>query len=715
MTIASPPVPESPYFNRELSWLAFNERVLREAGDPRVPLLERLKFLAIFSSNLDEFFMVRVAGLKRQAAAKVSTAPPDGLSPVEQLDAIRSKVAQLVTEQRALLAQVLEELAPRGVRIARMDELSPVECAALDTVFESQVFPVLTPLAVDPGHPFPYLSNLSLSLAVEVRDPERQTVHFARVKVPKSLPRWIPISGRMNTYVPLESVIGENLDALFPGMEVLGWYVFRITRYSDLELPNAEEPEDLLAEIEQQVFKRRFGEVIRLEVQDDMPAHLRALLIEELQDYEEPAMLLGESDVEEAGTLLDLSDLQALASLDVPELKDPPFTPKTPVELQDPDRSIFDVIRERDLLVHHPFDSFPATVERFLETAATDDQVLAIKLTLYRTSGDTEIVRALTQAAQRGKQVAVLVELKARFDEANNITWARQLESFGVHVAYGSAAFKTHTKIAMVVRRESDGIRRYIHVGTGNYNSKTARQYTDLGLFTCSPSIGADVSDLFNSLTGYARQRYYRKLLVAPSNMKDRFLELIERETTHAANGKRARIVAKMNALVDAEVIDALYHASQAGVDIDLIVRGICCLRPRVPGMSERIRVVSVVGRFLEHSRLFYFHNAGADEYYLGSADWMPRNFLRRVEAVAPVDDATLHSNLRSLVDTLLVDNRQAWDLRANGTWVQRQPEGETRSTHAILLADSWGTQPSSRPLEGAYADSRTYAERLGD
>ncbi|HEX9484908.1 MAG TPA: polyphosphate kinase 1, partial [Gemmatimonadaceae bacterium] len=442
---------------------------------------------------------------------------------------------------------------------------------------------------------------------------------------------------------------------------------------------------------------------------------LRALLIEELQDYEEPAMLLGESDVEEAGTLLDLSDLQALASLDIPELKDPPFTPKTPLELQDPDRSIFDVIRERDLLVHHPFDSFPATVERFLETAATDDQVLAIKLTLYRTSGDTEIVRALTQAAQRGKQVAVLVELKARFDEANNITWARQLESFGVHVAYGSAAFKTHTKIAMVVRREADGIRRYIHVGTGNYNSKTARQYTDLGLFTCSPSIGADVSDLFNSLTGYARQRYYRKLLVAPSNMKDRFLELIERETTHAANGKRARIVAKMNALVDAEVIDALYRASQAGVDIDLIVRGICCLRPRVPGMSERIRVVSVVGRFLEHSRLFYFHNAGAGEYYLGSADWMPRNFLRRVEAVAPVDDAALHANLRSLVDTLLADNRQAWDLRANGTWVQRQPEGETRSTHAILLADSWGTQPSSRPLEGAYADSRTYAERLGD
>ena len=715
MTIASPPVPESPYFNRELSWLAFNERVLREAADPRVPLLERVKFLAIFSSNLDEFLMVRVAGLRRQAAARITSAPPDGLSPVEQLAAIHRRVDALLREQRALLRTLLEELAPRGVRLLRMDELTPTECSVLDDVFEGQIFPVLTPLAVDPGHPFPYLSNLSISLAVDVRDPERGTEHFARVKVPKSLPRWIPIAGRVNAFVPLEQVIGDNLDALFPGMDVLGWYAFRITRYSDLELPNAEEPEDLLAEIEQQVFKRRFGEVIRVEVQEDMPPHLRALLLDELRDDDEPAMMLTEQDVVEAGRLLDLSDLLSLASLDIPELKDAPHTPKTPPELQDPERSIFDVIRERDVLVHHPFDSFPATVERFLETAADDEHVLAIKLTLYRTSGDTEIVRALIEAARRGKQVAVLVELKARFDEANNITWARQLESFGVHVAYGSANLKTHTKLAMVVRREPDGIRRYIHIGTGNYNSKTARLYTDVGLFTCSPSIGADVSDLFNSLTGYARQRYYRKLLVAPANMKDRFFELIERESMHASAGKRARIVVKMNSLVDAEIIDALYRASGAGVEIDLIIRGICCLRPGVEGMSDRIRVVSVVGRFLEHSRLFYFANDGAEEYYIGSADWMPRNFMRRVEAIVPVEDPSLHLRLRSLVDTLLNDNRQAWDLHADGTWVQRRPDGDDeRATHTILLSDSWGRAPVNR-VEGLHADSRMYAERSSD
>ena len=695
MTVASPPVPESPYFNRELSWLAFNERVLREAADPRVPLLERLKFLAIFSSNLDEFFMVRVAGLRRQAAAKVTNAPPDGLSPVEQLDAIRGRVDALLVDQRALLSGLLAELASRGVCMLRMADLTPGETAEMDGLFESQIFPVLTPLAVDPGHPFPYLSNLSLSLAVEVRDPERGTVHFARVKVPKSLPRWVPIAGRSHSFVPLEQVIGENLDALFPGMDVIGWHAFRITRYSDLEIPNAEEPEDLLAEIEEQVFKRRFGEVIRVEVQDDLPEHLRALLLDELREDEESAMMLTETDIEDAGALLALSDLLLLHAIELPELKDPAFVPKTPVELQDPSRSIFDVIRERDLLVHHPFDSFPATVERFLETAATDEHVLAIKLTLYRTSGDTEIVRALIQAAQLGKQVAVLVELKARFDEANNITWARQLESYGVHV----------------VRREADGIRRYIHIGTGNYNSKTARLYTDLGIFTCSPSIGADASDLFNSLTGYSRQHYYRKLLVAPANMKDRFLELVAREVMHARAGRRARIMAKMNSLVDAEIIDALYRASQAGVLIDLVVRGICCLRPGVPGMSERIRVVSVIGRFLEHSRLFLFENDGAPEYYIGSADWMPRNFLRRVEAVAPIEDPVLHQRLDSLVATILGDNRQAWDLHPNGTWVQRQPEGAEHATHDILLGDSWGAgaprgRLPSANARGSFADS---------
>jgi polyphosphate kinase len=407
--------------------------------------------------------------------------------------------------------------------------------------------------------------------------------------------------------------------------------------------------------------------------------------------------------VQNAGQLLDHGDLAALASLELPELKYPPFNPVAPAELRDAGRSIFDVIRERDVLVHHPFDSFPASVERFLEAAAEDPDVLAIKLTLYRTSGDTAIVRALTEAAQRGKQVVVLVELKARFDEVNNITWARTLESFGVHVAYGSADLKTHAKTALVVRREADGIRRYVHIGSGNYNTKTARQYTDVGLLTCSPSIGADVSDLFNSLTGFSRQRLYRKLIVAPTNMRDRFIELVDREAEHARQGRGGRIVAKMNALVDAETIASIYRASQAGADVDLIVRGICCLRPGVPGLSDRIRVVSIIGRFLEHSRLWCFGNAGTPEYYLGSADWMPRNFDRRVEVVTPVDDPALHRRLESLIQTCLIDNRQAWDLESDGTWRQRVPEAEVRATHAILLLDSWGAVPTGAALEAQH------------
>ena len=685
----------SPYLNRELSWLAFNARVLHEATDPRVPLLERVKFLSIFSSNLDEYFQVRVGGLRRQVVSGVVHGTPDGLTPSEQLAVIRERVAQLLEDRRRCLGVLLDELAPHGVRIVGMGELTPGERRTIDEQFESQVFPVLTPLAVDPGHPFPYVSNLSLSLAVEVRDPVLGTVHFARVKVPKRLTRWMLVPGRAHEYVPLEHVIGENLEALFPGMEIVGWYAFRVTRYSDLEFTNLEEPEDLLATIEEQVFERRFGEVIRLEVQDDMPQHLRTLLLEELRDADLPATTsLSEADIEEAGHLLDLTDLMELAELDIPELRDPPFSSTVPVELRDPERSIFDVIRERDLLVHHPFDSFSASVERFLQSAATDEHVLAIKLTLYRTSGDTAIVRALTEAAERGKQVAVLIELKARGDEANNITWARTLEDYGVHVAFGSAVLKTHTKIAMVVRREPDGIRRYVHIGTGNYNSRTARLYTDVALFTCSPSIGADVSDLFNSLTGISRQRLYRKLLVAPANMKERFLELIDRECRLAGAGRRARIVGKMNALVDPEVIDGLYRASQAGVEIDLIVRGICCLRPGLPKVSDRIRVMSIVGRFLEHSRIWHFHNDGNDEFYIGSADWMPRNFLRRVEAVVPVEAPQLQERLRSLLETCLEDNRQAWDLHADGEWVQRKPHGEVRSTQVRLLGDSWGRSP---------------------
>jgi polyphosphate kinase len=690
-----PPAPPL-YLNRELSWLAFNARVLHEAADPRVPLLERLKFLAIFGSNLDEFFMVRVAGLRRQIASGTLHHTPDGLTAVEQLAAIRERVALLLEDQRRCLGVLLRELAPHGVRLVGMDDLTPGERRAVDEQFESQIFPVLTPLAVDPGHPFPYVSNLSLSLAVEVRDPAQGTVHFARVKVPERFSRWVPVPGRPHQFVPLEQVIGENLEALFSGMDVLGWYAFRVTRYSDLEFTNLEDPDDLLASIEERVFERRFGEVIRLEVQDDMPPHLRTLLLDELRDADFPARTsLSEADIDEAGHLLDLSALLELASLDIAELRDPPFTPNVPPELRDPDRSIFDVIRERDLLVHHPFDSFPATVERFLQSAAMDEQVLAIKLTLYRTSGDTAIVRALTEAAQRGKQVAVLVELRARFDEANNITWARTLEDYGVHVAYGSALLKTHTKTAMVVRREPDGIRRYIHIGSGNYNSRTARIYTDIGLFTCSPSIGADVSDLFNSLTGISRQRLYRKLLVAPANMRERFVELIQRESAHARAGRGGRIVAKMNALVDAETIDALYAASEAGVEIDLIVRGICCLRPGLRGVSSRIRVISVVGRFLEHSRVWQFGNAGDEELYIGSADWMPRNFLRRVESVAPVEVPRLRERLRRLLDIYLEDNRQAWELDEAGRYTQRTPDGEERASHARLLADSWGGEPA--------------------
>jgi len=681
----------SLYLNRELSWLAFNARVLHEALDPRVPLLERVKFLAIFSANLDEFFMVRVAGLRRQVAAGVVLTPPDGLTPQEQLDAINAEVARLCKAQRVCLTSLLEELAPHGVRLLAVKDLTPAEWGEIDEYFESQVFPVLTPLAVDPGHPFPYISNLSVSLAVEVRDPVGGAVRFARVKVPKSLPRWVPVNGRPYHFVPLEQVIGANLGALFPGMEVVNWYAFRITRYSDLDLP-VEAPEDLLATIEEQIFNRRFGEVIRLEVQDDMPQHLRALLLDELREDDVPEVgRLSERDVHDAGHLLDLADLMGLASLDVPGLHDSPFTATVPPELRDTSVSIFGVIRERDILVHHPFDSFTASVERFLDEASRDPQVLAIKLTLYRTSGDTALVAALVEAARRGKQVAVIVELKARFDESNNISWARQLEDAGVHVAFGIAALKTHAKIALVVRREADGIRRYIHLGSGNYNSRTARLYTDVGLFTSSPSIGADVSDLFNSLTGYSRQRLYRKLLVAPVNLRTRFLELIDREATHAAAGRPARIVGKMNALVDAEVIDALYRASQAGVEIDLIVRGICCLRPGLEGISDRIRVISIVGRFLEHSRLWKFTNGGAEEFYLGSADWMPRNFDRRVEAVAPVESTALHERLRSLLETYLEDNRQAWELDANGVWRQREPTGPVRASHERLQRNSWG------------------------
>lgn len=699
--------------NRELSWLAFNARVLHEAVDERTPLLERLKFLAIFTSNLDEFFQVRVAGLRRQVAAGVATPTADGMSPMAQLDAIDARVRELVREQlRCLHHDVLPGLAAHGVKLVTMNDLTVDERLTVDEFFEHEVFPVLTPLAVDPGHPFPYISNLSLSLAVEVRDPGRSAELFARVKVPRSLPRWVPLA-RPNHFVPLEAVIGAHLRSLFPGMEVVGWHGFKITRYSDLDVPAADEPEDLLASIEEQVFQQRFGEVVRLEVQQGMPAHIRHLLLDELRAAAEPDVLpLSERDVHEVGTLVELSDLMSLATIDVPQLRDTPYAPLVPPELRDPERTIFDVIRERDVLVHHPFESFAYSVERFFEAAAVDEHVLALKTTLYRTSGDTAIVRALTEAAQSGKQVAVLVELQARGDEANNIAWARTLENFGVHVAYGLPGLKTHAKIALIVRRDPDGIRRYVHIGTGNYNSKTARVYTDIGLFTINPEIAADISDVFNLLTGFSRQRDYRKLLVAPASMKTRFLALIAREAANARSGHPARIIAKMNAIVDPDMIAALYEASRAGVEIDLIVRGICCLRPGLPGVSDRIRVRSIIGRFLEHSRIIYFANGGHENYFIGSADWMPRNLERRVEVLTPVDDPSQQVRLRALLDTCLDDNRQAWELQSDGTYRQVSPDGATElATHKKLLRDPWGLDRSQSRYATAEMRAMTLEE----
>jgi polyphosphate kinase len=711
--------PENPLFlNRELSWLEFDARVLHEAFDERNPLLERVKFLAIFATNLDEFYMVRVGGLRRRAAGAPGPAGDDasGTPPAEQLAAIERRVCELVSRARRCLVELLlPALEGHGVRLVPLSELSPAEWTRVDDFFEAQLFPVLTPLAVDPGHPFPYISNLSLSLAVVLRDPETGAERFARVKVPKSLPRWVPF-GRPFHYVPLEAVIGANLGALFPGMEVLRWHAFRVTRHSDLALGTTDGGADLLTSIEQRVFQRRFGEVVRVEVEDGMPPALRVLLLGELgESGGSDVPPLTERDVSEAGPLLELGDLMAIAGLDMPALRDAPFSPNVPEEVCDAGRSIFDVVRERDVLVHHPFDSFPATVERFLEEAAADDKVLAIKLTLYRTSGDTAIVRALTEAARRGKQVAVLVELQARFDETNNITWTRTLENVGVHVGHGPPGLKTHTKIALVVRREADGVRRYAHIGTGNYNGKTARVYTDIGLFTCRPAIGADLTDLFNSLTGHSRQRHYRRLLVAPANMRQRFLALVEREADHARAGRPARIVAKMNALVDPEAIAALYGASRAGVEIDLVVRGICCLRPGVPGASDRIRVISVIGRFLEHSRVFHFANGGDEEFYIGSADWMPRNFDRRVETVTPVEDRALHDRLRCLLATYLADDRQAWELAPDGSYLQRTPgAGPDRASHVVLLDESWGRERADDSLPSP-APARAGRGRAGD
>lgn len=678
------------YQNRELSWLEFNRRVLHEALDPRTPLLERVKFLAIFAGNLDEFFQVRVAGVREQVAAHVHEHSPDRLPPAQQLVAIRETVRGMVDQHsRCLLQDVLPGLAAEGVRLHdRWEALPERERAHLTAYFEANVFPVLTPLAVDPGHPFPHISNLSLSLAVTLRGEDGEE-RFARVKVPKLLPRWVPLLAARE-YLPLEYLIGAHLQALFPGVAIVGWHLFRITRNSDLNLDvgqgDNDEADDLLDLIQEEVRNRKFGEVVRLEVHKSMPEPVRALLIEEFNEaHAGEGLPLTPDDVFEVHGLLDATDLHAIAALDLPALKDPPFAPRTPPRLA-AGRDIFAAIREGDLFLHHPYDAFQTSVERLIAAAAEDPDVLAIKITLYRTGG--EIARLLAQAAERGKQVAVLIELQARFDEEANISWAKRFEEIGVHVSYGVAGLKTHAKVLLVVRREGDAIRRYVHVGTGNYNPKTARLYTDFGLLTADPELGADLTDLFNVLTGFGVPSGYRKLLVAPRWMKARTLELIRREADHARAGRPARILAKMNAIVDPAIIEALYEASQAGVEVDLIVRGICCLRPGVPGVSERIRVVSLLGRFLEHSRAMVFRNGGREEVYISSADWMPRNLDRRVEVAVPIEDPRHRAELRRLLELMLADRRQAWEMQPDGSYVQRTPgPGEdARGTHAVLV-----------------------------
>ena len=658
------------FFNRELSWVAFNKRVLNEGIDPRTPLLERAKFFAIFSTNLDEFFMVRVARVKKKFSEQLDIVSDDGLNPDKQLKVIRDALVPLVKMQHDFFENTLRpELHKHKVKLLDYKDIDKKHQRYLKTYFQEKLFPVLTPLAVDPAHPFPYISNLSLNLVVIVRDRETGEQNFARVKVPNVLPRFVKIpETNAHTFVTLEQVIAHNLEALFPGMEILNYYPFRITRDAELDIEE-EEADDLISALQEELRKQKFGPVVRMEIASDVPLEIRKKLVEQLS--------ITEADVYDIPGLIGLGDLMAIAFLPMPEYQDKPWKSVTHPRLRKAaeEENIFDIIRQGDFLVHHPYQSFTTTVQRFIEEAASDAHVLAIKQTLYRTSGDSPIVHALIRAAENGKQVAVLVELKARFDEANNILWAKKLENAGVHVVYGLKNLKTHTKTALVVRQEGDRLVRYVHIGTGNYNPKTARFYSDLGIFSCCDDLGADLTDLFNYLTGYSRQREYRKLLVAPVNMREKFLQLIQREIENQKQGYPSYIIAKMNSLVDPEIISALYEASQIGVNIDLIIRGICCIRPKVKGLSDRIRVISVIGRFLEHSRIFYFSNLGKEQVYIGSADWMPRNLDARVEVITPIEDISLVKELKQILEIVIADNRQAWDLRSDGTYVQRSPK----------------------------------------
>ncbi len=670
------------YFNRELSWLDFNQRVLELAEDPEVPLLEQIRFCAIYASNLDEFFMVRVAGLFDQIDAGIDARGPDGLAPGAQIDAIQARTLEL--DQRlhncfnGTLRPALEE---QGIRIVSLDSASEEERREIDTRFHEQVFPALTPLVIGLGRPFPYISNLSLSLGVLLRDPESGTEIIARVKVPKELlGRFLPVGDGGKAFVPLEEAIAANLDALFPGTEVVDHGYFRVTRDADFTI--SDEADDLLQAVQDEIRRRRFGEVVRLEIAAGMNPKLRQQLID--------ALRLEDREVYDVDGLIDLADLTDVA--DVPghaELRYSPWTPVTQPRLQGEDDEqvdMFAAIRHEDIVVHHPYDSFATSVERFVEQAVADPDVLAIKQTVYRTSDNSALVPSLIRASERGKQAVCMVELKARFDEEANIHWAKSLEESGVHVVYGIPGLKTHVKAIVVARREGDRVREYVHIGTGNYHPKTARLYTDFGLFTADPEIGADVAEMFNFLTGYGRPAEYRKVLVSPTTMRDRIIEEIE--TTVAAHraGKEARIALKMNSLVDAACIRALYEASRAGVRVDLNVRGICCLRPGVPGVSENIRVVSIVGRFLEHSRVYTFQRGEETRVLMGSADLMPRNLDSRVELVTPVEHPRLRAELLDVLERCFAENANAWELDSDGAWARLQPaDGQRRSVQEEL------------------------------
>jgi len=679
-------LPEDRFLDRELSSLAFNERVLELAEDPELPLLNRVRFLAIFAGNLDEFFMVRVAGLKRRIAAGVAVRAASGLRPREVLDNIWRESHRLMRRQSDTFHNdVLPALAEQGIALLRWEDLTDSERKAMATLFAERVFPVLTPLAVDPAHPFPYISGLSLNLAVIVRNPSTDTEHFARVKVPPNFPRWLALDAQR--FVPLEDVIAAHLDMLFPGMEVVAHHNFRVTRNEDLEVEE-DDAENLLQALEKELLRRRFGPPTRLEVQADIDPHVLDLLVSELD--------VSEAEVVRLAGPLDLRGLHAVADLDRAELRLESFVPVTHPDLTEVETAqpadIFSALGRQDVLVHHPYDSFATSVQRFVEQAAADPQVLAIKQTLYRTSGDSPIIDALVDAAEAGKQVLVLVEIKARFDEQANIRWARKLEQAGCHVVYGMIGLKTHAKACLVIRDEPDGLRRYSHIGTGNYNPKTARLYEDLGLLTADQQVGDDLLHLFNNLSGFSRGAVYERLLVAPAGVRDGLIERIETEVEHHRAGRPARVRFKMNSLVDEAVVDALYRASRAGVPVDLSVRGICALRPGVPGLSDLIRVRSTLGRFLEHSRVFWFDNDGDPQVWMGSADLMHRNLDRRVEVLVRVCDPRHIDELGGLLDTVFDEGTASWHLASDGSWTHEHLDADgaaLRDLQQELIADA--------------------------